>query len=249
MPLSLTRLFRRPATRRPSWKPSVECLEDRSVPAAGISSAYARGALTITISADSTAPQSVTLSSYQGYVTLNEAYLTTRIGRKIKASSVTSINVQGSSLANRIDLGFVSSQQGFGPQLEGRVTLVGGGGDDVIVGSQFADALYGEAGFDQISGGSGNDQIFGGDGNDWIYAGPSNGQGPSAGNDNDTVTGGAGADWYDGGDGYDTLTDRTADELYAGFEVVNGQVLIAPAGQSESAAGPFQLRRWATRRA
>jgi uncharacterized protein (TIGR03382 family) len=65
-------------------------------------------------------------------------------------------------------------------------TLRGGGGHDLVRGSDFADKLYGDAGDDSMFGGGGADKIYGGDGFDDL-----DGQGGKdtydAGNDDDTV--------------------------------------------------------------
>jgi Ca2+-binding RTX toxin-like protein len=50
-------------------------------------------------------------------------------------------------------------------------TLVGGLGNDVLIGSDLDDHLYGGAGNDTLQGGSGNDILEGGDGNDILQGG------------------------------------------------------------------------------
>lgn len=96
------------------------------------------------------------------------------------------------------------------------LTIFGGAGRDIIVGSGVGDVIYGGAGDDFINPGSGTDQVFGGDGNDRLF-----------GSVAETLYGGAGADaiyisgggttskvgLVDGGDGVDTL------ETGAGFNV------------------------------
>ena len=64
-------------------------------------------------------------------------------------------------------------------------TYIGGNGKDTIVGSSGSDVLHGGNGNDTLKGGAGNDQIYGDNGSDDLY-------------------GGAGDDLIDGGNGPDT---------------------------------------------
>lgn len=49
------------------------------------------------------------------------------------------------------------------------VTFFGRGGDDIVVGHNYADKLYGNEGNDTLRGELGSDVLFGGDGNDVLY--------------------------------------------------------------------------------
>ena len=69
------------------------------------------------------------------------------------------------------------------------VRIIGLGGDDVLIGSDFADS---------IDGGRGDDDITGNDGDDFLRGGP--------GNDN-PINGDGGADTIDGGPGRDDCHD------------------------------------------
>jgi Ca2+-binding RTX toxin-like protein len=75
------------------------------------------------------------------------------------------------------------------------VTIRGGKGNDVLLGSPFADRLDGGAGRDHLDGRAGDDELHGGAGNDSLL-----GNGGA-----DQLFGGAGADFLDGGDGSDDL--------------------------------------------
>ena len=75
------------------------------------------------------------------------------------------------------------------------VTLMGGGGDDVITGGAFADVLMGGDGADTLDGGDGDDRLYGQDGDDVM----------TGGDGADSLRGGAGADRLDGGDGNDRI--------------------------------------------
>jgi Ca2+-binding RTX toxin-like protein len=102
------------------------------------------------------------------------------------------------------------------------VTLLGGGGDDSLIGGGANDTLEGEEGNDSLSGGAGNDTLIGGSGADGIIGGAGNDsiEGRdgadlvSSGLGNDVVEGGNGADhvisgegndYVDGGSGRDTI--------------------------------------------
>jgi Ca2+-binding RTX toxin-like protein len=75
------------------------------------------------------------------------------------------------------------------------LTIDGGKGDDLIVGSEGNDTIRGGKGNDVIMGGGGNDNIDGGRGNDLI----------TGGNGHDTIQGGRGSDTIMGGEGNDTI--------------------------------------------
>ncbi len=122
------------------------------------------GNLRIVFNNDATTAQSVVISAINGKVTLNERAI------HVKSSAVRSITVIGSDFNNFIDLHFVSTGTGF-HRLDGKINLQGKGGDDVLMGSQFADKLSGGDGFDQLYAGKGNDTLNGGNGDDWIYGG------------------------------------------------------------------------------
>lgn len=91
----------------------------------------------------------------------------------------------GSILADNIDASGLSKATKVKKGIEYGVTINGGGGDDVIVGSDFVDTIKGGDGDDTITGGKGNDKLYGekglntfifntGDGNDTVYSGKGN---------------------------------------------------------------------------
>jgi hypothetical protein len=77
----------------------------------------------------------------------------------------------------------------FGAVIE---TAIGGGGNDILLGSDLRNVLKGGAGNDLIRGGAGNDSLWGDSGND-------------------TLSGGIGADVIDPGAGIDVVRDRLVD--------------------------------------
>jgi Ca2+-binding RTX toxin-like protein len=113
-------------------------------------------------------------------------------------------------------------------------TVIGGSGDDTLIGSPNADTLdggngsdrieglagndlliggNGDAGGDSLAGGDGADQLLGGAGNDELSGdsgpdvldGGSDADDLDGGSGNDVITGGSGADSLDGGSGNDRL--------------------------------------------
>jgi RTX calcium-binding nonapeptide repeat (4 copies) len=79
--------------------------------------------------------------------------------------------------------GAAGEHDNIGPDV---TTVLGGNGDDVITGNDYANALSGDSGNDVITGGGGDDRLFGGPGADRLDAG-------------------AGQDYLEGGDGDDIL--------------------------------------------
>ncbi|MCA0996838.1 calcium-binding protein [Alloyangia pacifica] len=118
---------------------------------------------------------------------------------------------------------------------QGRSTIEGTDGDDLIQGDSLVktiraglgnDTVYGHDGDDLITGLGGNDRIMAGNGADEVYAGYGSdtvfggaGNDTLFGNDqNDFLVGGAGADVLVGGDGADTLEGGLgADDLSGGY--------------------------------
>ena len=87
---------------------------------------------------------------------------------------------------------------------EGDDTIDGRGGDDTLDGGAGDDTLTGGAGDDTLTGGAGDDTLDGGDGIDTLDGG--DGDDTLIGGDGiDTLDGGAGDDILEGGDGIDTL--------------------------------------------
>lgn len=109
-----------------------------------------------------------------------------------------------------------------------RFTISGGGGDDVMVGSQRGDYLSGQAGNDTLTGGSANDSITGGAGDDIV-----NGAGG-----NDYLFDNHGSNTIHGGEGNDRLvvTEAGHDRFYGddGNDVIT---LGAGKGTAEGGAG------------
>ncbi len=91
-----------------------------------------------------------------------------------------------------------------GDEIDSRLKLWGGRGNDILIGSAGNDRLYGNAGRDRLHGRNGHDFLDGGRGNDLLFG--------NQGNDvlmgrrgNDRLYGGEGSDRMYGGQGYDIL--------------------------------------------
>ncbi|MCX7423933.1 MAG: FG-GAP-like repeat-containing protein [Planctomycetia bacterium] len=84
-------------------------------------------------------------------------------------------------------------------------SLVGGDGDDTLLGDDGHDWLTGGFGNDLLSGGTGNDHLSGDAGSDTLTGGSGNDV-LLGGSESDTLVGGLGNDTLDGGDGADQLT-------------------------------------------
>lgn len=83
--------------------------------------------------------------------------------------------------------------------------VLGGSGNDTMVGDTQHNELYGNGGNDSITGGNGNfDSIFGGDGNDTLTGGSATDYLYGEAGD-DSITGNGGDDWLWGGNGAITL--------------------------------------------
>jgi serralysin len=121
-------------------------------------------------------------------------------------------------------------------------TVLAGGGNDVVNGSDSAETLNGEGGNDTLRGRDGVDTIDGGDGNDTIEGGDgddvlSGGTGTntlSGGNGTDTITAGSGVDTINGNDGDDVLRDGTGTAVLNGG---NGNDSITARGAGTSIFG------------
>lgn len=120
-------------------------------------------------------------------------------------SQVTQIFVEG-----RDGDDFIS----FGESLS-NISVVGGGGNDTIIGTANADTLYGNDGDDSISAGGGNDSVYGGAGDDNINVG--SGRNFAYGEDgNDRLNGGGGVDKLYGQGGSDRLYGNGGDDSLDG---------------------------------
>lgn len=128
---------------------------------------------------------------------IEAAHLTGSVGNSTIDASMATIPVSLFG-GDGNDLLIGSSQSDSISGDNGNDTLMGGIGDDRLVGGAGDDVASGGGGDDVLYGGAGRDRLSGEDGNDTV-----SGQGSS----NDTVSGGNGNDRLDGGDGLDLLEE------------------------------------------
>ena len=114
------------------------------------------------------------------------------------------------------------------------ITMLGGGGNDLLIGGSGDDVLVGGGGKDRMVGGGGNDRLIGGSGRD-LEAG---------GDGADTLVGGRGDDALDGGAGSDDLLGNTGDDHIdggAGDDTISGgndfDTLVGGNGDDSIAGG------------
>lgn len=132
----------------------------------------------------------------------------------------TLVSIEAASLTGGVANNFFDASLATIP-----VTMLGGDGNDLLIGSAVSDSLSGDngndtligglgddrlvggAGDDSGSGGSGNDILYGGAGRDRLNGDEGNDTVSGQGSSNDTVSGGQGNDRIDGGDGLDILDE------------------------------------------
>ncbi|NVJ98002.1 MAG: hypothetical protein HWE25_07615 [Alphaproteobacteria bacterium] len=122
------------------------------------------------------------------------------------------------------------------------------GGNDVIVGNDFAnviksgdgdDVISAEAGDDTIVGGDGDDIIAAGDGNDivWAGSGDTGNDIVSGDNGNDIIAGGGGADILAGGSGIDIIFGGSGDDIVVGHGWNDGSPTMDETASNQLWAG------------
>lgn len=128
----------------------AEMLEQRIVP---FTATFADGVLTITATA---AAEAITVTAIAGNVAVNSMAATTPT--QTPAADVESLIIQGGTGANRINLSGVTEAV-FESLLT--VSVVGGAGNDTIVGSEVGDTITWNNGdgSDSIDGGAGQDRL------------------------------------------------------------------------------------------
>ena len=124
-------------------------------------------------------------STSDGLLSANGLPVWTATGAPVSAALVHSLLVRGAANGERLSLANVDRET-FTSLADGRVTLVGQAGGDMLIGSEFGDSVSGGAGADELSGGDGNDSLFGGAGNDRL-SGDLGNDALDGGADTDTV--------------------------------------------------------------
>ncbi|MEI7923508.1 MAG: hypothetical protein WCJ40_16485 [Planctomycetota bacterium] len=186
-------------------QPIVDSLEHRELYA--VNPSFSAGTLTVSMSGNDAAHSFVLkvkgidrqLYYYDGRTNQDILYR----GAPLKAGQISRITVVGDDFGNEIDLSNVKSTNGFTSALDcpasPLVTISGQGGNDKLVGSQFADKIDGGSGDDTLQGMDGNDILIAGTGRDLLYG--NNGDDlliSSSPSDNSSFNGGSGQDTYRG---------------------------------------------------
>ncbi len=146
--------------RRPSFQPVVECLEDRTLPAAQMTARLSGGVLRI----DGTnQPDRILVRQINNRISVEHLTIAREGGGKsanVSASAVKKIVIHGFAGNDTIDLNS-GGQPGEQP-LTIPAVVWGGEGNDGIWGGAGNDSLHGEAGDDVLHGGKGHDLLDGG---------------------------------------------------------------------------------------
>lgn len=123
----------------------------------------------------------------------------------------------------------------------GNDTLLGYATDDVLSGNDGADTLTGGDGHDTLNGGVGVDALRGENGNDTLNGGA----------DNDNLQGGTGNDTFDGGAGNDTLIGNYHDAYWGTYSGTGNDTYLFGSGggqdtivDNDSTAGNSDLLRF-----
>ena len=142
-------------------------------------------------------------------------------------SGVSSIEVQGASTANDIDLSgwtLIDWSPGDGDV----INVLGGTGNDTITGTDQADSIFGDTGNDCLLGTDGDDTLVGYDGDDSMY-------------------GGSGADSMIGGEGDDEFIyesdNASGDDIDGGNDGSLGDMLVAEASVDFTSASISNVER------
>jgi len=193
-------------------------LEAREVPAAFT---FVKGVFTINM-ADVAGHSVVVSSASNGVVVINgrgsggtnphgPRYVRGVVNGKLFAANVKQIVVNGSDFNDGINLSGVDTRAFR--NLNGKVLINGGGGNDTIYGTVFADEIHGGGGNDRIIAGDGADRIFGDDGDDNIW-GDGTASYWDAHGANDRINGGTGSDNLHGNGGSDLMVGGTGADLF-----------------------------------
>ena len=158
-----------PFGRKPSFQPTLECLEERDLLAAHLTASLSGGLLRIegTAGADTIVVRQVNNHLSVDGVRISIAGHGT--AASVSVASVGRIAIYGNRGNDRIFLnsGAVRGQQA----LKMPIAVWGGAGNDLIVGGAGPESLYGGSGNDTIYAGSGNTLLDGGLGTNTLVGG------------------------------------------------------------------------------
>lgn len=137
---------------------------------------------------------------------------------------------------------------GAGTDISGAV-LAGGGGNDLLIGTDQVDLLIGDDGQDLLVGGAEDDVLIGGAENDMLFAGAGDdvvegGTGDDiifGGLGDDNIDGGTGNDFINAGSGANTVTGGLGDDTIVGTELGFAETFIFAAGDGIDLVQGFTL--------
>ncbi|WP_225766296.1 calcium-binding protein [Inquilinus sp. Marseille-Q2685] len=192
--------------------PPIIPAEDEPAPAA-VSPVFHPASGTLTVIGDALDNAVVIGRDARGFILVNDAIVP---AGGVKGAVPTVFNTKSISLFGLGGNDILSLDETNGPLPAAQ--LLGGLGNDVLIGGSGADSLFGQDGNDTLQGGSGGDQLFGGAGNDLVIGGRDADR-IALGDGNDTARWmpGDGSDRIEGEAGFDTLAFDTsgADEAIA----------------------------------
>jgi uncharacterized protein YkwD len=212
--------------RKHSFRPTLECLEERTLLTAQLSASLSSGLLRIEGSAYA---DTIVVREINNRISVDGVKISVA-GRglaSVSAAAVSRIEVFGNGGNDRI---FLNSQAVRGQQALTRpVTVWGGAGNDLIVAGQGPETVYGGDGNDTIYGGAGSDRLYGEGGNDILVAG----SGPTL------LDGGVGTNLLVGGRGNDVIVSHSrTDRIIPGSGHTTIQRTYAPVHALDSSPAP-----------
>ncbi len=155
--------------RQPTYRPLVEPLESRELPAAGITAYVLNNNLVVEGTASN---DYLSVSQTDGKLSV--------YGTQISVGNAKAASVDAATIAKVVINGYAGNDTIIASTLTKDVIANGGAGND---------SIYGGAGNDLLDGGAGDDLLYGGAGNDRIIAGV-------AVSEHDTIVGGSGFNSY-----------------------------------------------------
>ena len=172
------------------------------------------GKLTVNVVPTGSETNTLILCSVGGNVSINGL---APFNGAFSCSSITEIEINGTSLADTIDLTGVLATSFT---TLGKTTINAGEGNDSVQGSEVRDIVDAGSGDDTVLGGLGRDRLLGGSGDDELRGGKGNDM--LLGNSgNDKLFGEGGKDTLRGGSGNDRLVGGPKIDLLVGGSGVN----------------------------
>ena len=233
---AMLRGARRKSPNRPMrFRPALEALDARELPA--VTATFSATAGILTVLGDSQNNTIEVSRNAAGALLVNGGAVSV-IGGTSTVANTSLIQVFGLAGNDTLTL---NEANGALP----RANMFGGAGNDVITGGSGADQIFGEAGNDTLLGKGGTDLLFGGEGADVLTGGDADdqafGQGGNdrmiwnPGDDTDLNEGGAGTDTVEvnGGNGAEQFT-VTANGTRVRFDRINPAPFSIDIGTSES---------------